>query len=90
MADHFDASTEAFRDWLPYSGRYKSPGTVEQYVTAAQRLGAWGRSQGRQDFGELTKADLRSFLSSLPGRTGGRSRSAFSGLPRMPAITWPT
>ena len=71
MADHFDASTEAFRDWLPYSGRFKSPGTVKQYVTAAQRLGAWGRSHGRQDFGELTKADLRSFLSSLPGRTGG-------------------
>ena len=42
MADHFDASTEAFRDWLPYSGRFKSPGTVEQYVTAAQRLGCLG------------------------------------------------
>jgi len=71
MADHFDASTEAFRDWLPYSGRFKSPGTVEQYVTAAQRLGSWAREHGRQDFAELTKADLRSFLSSLPGRTGG-------------------
>ena len=76
MADHFDASTQAFRDWLPYSGRFKSPGTVEQYVTAAQRLGAWAREHGRQDFGELTKADLRSFLSSLPGRTGGRATAS--------------
>ena len=71
MADHFDASTEAFRDWLPYSGRFKSPGTIQQYVTAAQRLGAWAREHGRTSFGELTKGDLRSFLSSLPGRTGG-------------------
>ena len=74
MADHFSASLAAFRDWLPYSGRYKSPGTIEQYVTAAGRLAAWGRGHGRQGFAELTKPDLRAFLSSLPGRTGGPSR----------------
>jgi site-specific recombinase XerD len=70
MADHFDASTEAFRDWLPYAGRYKSPGTVEQYVTAARRLASWARAQGHEGFGTLTKADLRAFLNSLPGRNG--------------------
>ncbi len=71
MADHFDASTEAFRDWLPYSGRHKSPRTIKQYVTAAQRLAAWARMNGRTSFAQLTKAELRAFLSSLPGRSGG-------------------
>ena len=71
MTDHFDASTEAFRDWLPYSGRHKNARTIEQYVTAAQRLAAWSRMNGRQDFAQLTKPDLRAFLSSLPGRDGG-------------------
>jgi hypothetical protein len=77
MADHFDASLAGFADWLPYAGRHKSPGTITQYVTAARRLAAWGRAQGRQGFAELTKADLRAFLSSLPGR-GGRPASASS------------
>jgi integrase/recombinase XerC len=77
VADHFETSLVGFRYWLPYSGRYKSEKTIEQYVTAAQRLATWAREQGRQDFGELTKADLRSFLSSLPGR-GGKPASASS------------
>jgi integrase/recombinase XerC len=71
MTDSFDASTEGFRDWLPYSGRFKGPRTITQYVTAAQRLAAWAREQGRTSFAQLTKADLRRFLSSLPGRSGG-------------------
>jgi hypothetical protein len=66
MADHFDASLAGFADWLPYAGRHKSPGTITQYVTAARRLAAWGRAQGRQGFAELTKADLRAF--ARPGR----------------------
>ena len=71
MADHFDASTEAFRDWLPFSGRHKNARTIRQYVTAAQRLAAWARRNGRTSFAQLTKPELRAFLSSLPGRDGG-------------------
>ena len=71
MTDSFDASTEAFRDWLPFSGRYKNARTIRQYVTAAQRLAVWAREHGRQGFAELSKSDLRSFLSSLPSRSGG-------------------
>lgn len=77
MADRFEESLVGFRYWLPYSGRYKSQQTIEQYVTAARRLAIWARAQGRQGFGELTKADLRGFLSSLPGR-GGKPASASS------------
>lgn len=77
MADRFDSSLTGFRYWLPYSGRYKSEQTIEQYVTAARRLAIWARLQGRQGFEELTKADLRSFLTSLPGR-GGKPASASS------------
>jgi integrase/recombinase XerD len=71
MTDSFDASTEAFRDWLPYSGRHKNARTIEQYVTAARRLAAWARMNGRTSFAQLTKPELRAFLSSLPGRDGG-------------------
>jgi len=77
VADRFSSSISGFADWLPFSGRHKSPGTIEQYVTAARRLAAWAREQGRQDFAELSKADLRAFLSSLPGR-GGKPASASS------------
>ena len=71
MADHFEASIAGFRDWLPFSGRFKNDRTVKQYTTAAQRLAVWAREQGRQDFGELSKAELRAFLASMPGRSGG-------------------
>lgn len=76
MADHFDASVEAFRDWLPFSGRHKSPRTIRQYVTAAQRLGEWARLNGRTNFGQLTKAELRALLSSMPGRSGGTATAS--------------
>ena len=77
MADHFETSLVGFRYWLPYSGRHKSEQTITQYVTAARRLASWARLHGRESFAELTKADLRAFLSSLPGR-GGRPASASS------------
>ena len=77
MTDRFEESIARFRYWLPYSGRFKNERTIEQYVTAAGRLAAWARSQGRESFAELAKADLRSFLSSLPGR-GGKPASASS------------
>ena len=48
MADSFDASTEGFRDWLPYSGRHKGAATIEQYAASAGRLAAWARAQGHQ------------------------------------------
>ncbi len=71
MTDHFDASTEAFRDWLPFSGRHKNARTIRQYTDAARRLGEWARLNGRTNFGQLTKPELRAFLSSMPGRSGG-------------------
>lgn len=77
MADHFEESIEAFRDWLPYSGRRKSPGTIGLYARQAERLAAWARAQGRQSFQELSRADLRSFLSSLTGRGGGPASDAW-------------
>ena len=77
VADRFTSSISGFADWLPYAGRHKNPRTIKQYVTAAQRLAAWAREHGRQDFAELSKADLRAFLNSLPGR-GGKPASASS------------
>jgi integrase len=70
MADRFEESITGFRFWLPYAGRFKNEKTITQYVTAAQRLARWGRAQGHASFGELTRNDLRAFLSSLPGRDG--------------------
>ena len=79
MTDSFDASTEAFRDWLPYSGRHKGTRTIKQYVTAAGRLATWARKQGRTSFAQLTKSDLRRFLASLPGRGGGTATASSQG-----------
>lgn len=70
MTDSFDTSIAGFRDWMPYSGRHKSAATIEQYTDSAQRLASWAREQGRQDFSQLTKSDLRAFLGSLHGRNG--------------------
>jgi integrase/recombinase XerC len=82
MADHFGPSISGFADWLPYSGKRKSPATIDQYVRSARRLAAWARGQGRQGFDELTKADLRSFLGSLASRRGGPATQAWK------AVTW--
>ena len=71
MTDSFGASIEGYRDWLPYSGKRKGASTIRQYSRSAERLAAWAREQGRQGFGELTRADLRAFLNTLHGRGGG-------------------
>jgi site-specific recombinase XerD len=77
MADHFSTSLTAFADWLPFSGRHKNEATQAQYIDSAQRLATWARQQGRQGFAELTKPDLRAFLSSLRGRDGGPPSDAW-------------
>ena len=82
MTDSFDASIEGYRDWLPYSGKRKGASTIRQYAKAAEQLAAWAREQGRQDFGELTRADLRAFLNTLHGR-GSRPLS-----PHWKSATW--
>ena len=71
MTDSFGASIEGYRDWLPYSGKRKGASTIRQYTRSAEQLAAWAREQGRQGFGELTRADLRAFLNTLHGRGGG-------------------
>jgi len=71
MTDSFGASIEGYRDWLPYSGKRKGASTIRQYTRSAEQLAAWARQQGRQGFGELTRADLRAFLNTLHGRGGG-------------------
>jgi site-specific recombinase XerD len=76
VADHFSASIAGFADWLPFSGRHKNARTIRQYVTAARRLADWARKQGRTSFAQLTKADLRRFLSSLPSRSGGTATAS--------------
>ena len=71
MTDSFTSSIEGYRDWLPYSGKRKGASTIRQYTRSAEQLAAWAREQGRQGFGELTRADLRAFLNTLHGRGGG-------------------
>jgi site-specific recombinase XerC len=82
MTDSFGASIEGYRDWLPHSGKRKGASTIRQYAKAAEQLAAWARAQGRQGFGELTRADLRTFLNTLHGR-GGRPPS-----PHWKSATW--
>jgi len=81
VADHFDSSIDGFMLWLPYSGQH-GPATIAQYAKAAQRLAAWARLAGRQDFAELTARDLRAFLASLTGRGGAPASKAWT------AVTW--
>ena len=71
MTDSFGASIEGYRDWLPYSGKRKGASTIRQYTRSAEQLAAWAREQGRQGFGELSRADLRAFLNTLHGRGRG-------------------
>jgi hypothetical protein len=71
MTDSFSSSIEGYRDWLPYSGKRKGASTIRQYTRSAEQLAGWAREQGRQGFGELTRTDLRAFLNTLHGRSGG-------------------
>jgi site-specific recombinase XerC len=74
MKDSFSASIEGYHDWLPCSGKRKSASTIMQYTRSAEQLGAWVGKQGRQGFGELTRADLRAAqLGCLDPALGGRA-----------------
>ena len=81
MTDSFSASIEGYHDWLPCSGKRKGASTIMQYTRSAEQLGAWAGKQGRQGFGELTRADLRAAqLGCLDPALGGRAHDQ----PRSP------
>jgi integrase len=93
MADHFDESIAGFSDALPYSGRRKCAGTVEQYTDSAERLVAWARARppelchAHQD-GQALRRYLRwraetHYADSEASWIGQRCPMAVSGLGRL-------
>jgi site-specific recombinase XerD len=77
MTDSFAASIAGFSDWLPYSpGRRKCESTCARYTQTVVRFARWAREQGRASFAEVTKADLRAYLSGLKGGQATESTRA--------------
>lgn len=82
MADPFEASIAGFSDWLPTApGRRKGPSTCTRYVTIVTRFAAWARGRGRASFAEITKTDLRGWLSSLKNGQAAQATKAANWWP---------
>ena len=82
MADQFGASIAGFSDWLPTApGRRKGPSTCTRYITIVTRFAAWARGRGRGSFAEITKTDLRGWLSSLKDGQAAQATKAANWWP---------